>query len=122
MKIFVLGLPHTQTTRKFSTCAFTQKAWNLCKMLQGRGHEVIHLGVEGSDPPCTENVAVIGADWWRELYPPVETGFYNLETGGEFAAYQATFADGVHRAIETLGGPEYSSIVCVTWGGAQRLA
>src|SRR5262245_61211956 len=59
MKIFVLGVPHTQTTRDFSTCPFTTKTWNQCRMLHRRGHEVIHLGVEGSDPECSQNVAVV---------------------------------------------------------------
>ena len=45
MKIIVLGVPHTQTTRVFNTCPFTMKAWVQCQMLHRRGHEVIHIGV-----------------------------------------------------------------------------
>jgi 4-hydroxy-3-methylbut-2-enyl diphosphate reductase IspH len=62
MKIFVLGVPHAQTTRAFNTCPFTMKAWHQCQMLHRRGHEVIHIGVEGADPECSENVAAISRD------------------------------------------------------------
>jgi hypothetical protein len=48
----------------FTTCPFTMKTWQLCRMMHERGHRVIHLGVEGSDPPCSEHVSVIP----RELY------------------------------------------------------
>src|SRR6478609_4791496 len=68
MKIIVLGVPHTQTTREFNTCPFTAKAWNQCRMFHRRGHEVIHLGVEGSDPPCSENVEIVARQDWSKLY------------------------------------------------------
>ena len=68
MKIHVLGVPHTKTTEEFSTCAFTQKTLTLCKMLTRRGHHVIHYGVEGSNPECTENVDVMPHDVWAKQF------------------------------------------------------
>lgn len=44
------------------------KVWNLCKMMHERGHEVIHMGTEGSKPICTEHVDVGPAKMWQELY------------------------------------------------------
>jgi len=67
-----LGLPHTKTNRDFSHCAYTQKVWKFCKMMKNRGHYVIHYGVEGSDPPCDENVAVVSDELWRSVYGSVE--------------------------------------------------
>ena len=67
MRFHVLGLSHTQTTKEFSPCAFTQKARLLCKMLHERGHYVIHYGVEGSDPQCSELVDTVP----RELFDKV---------------------------------------------------
>jgi hypothetical protein len=67
MRFHVLGLFHTQTRREFSPCAFTIKVFNLCKMLTDLGHEVIHYGTEGSNPPCTENVSVLSYDKYMEL-------------------------------------------------------
>ena len=41
-------------------------------MMKDRGHYVIHYGVEGSDPPCDENVAVVSDELWRSVYGSVE--------------------------------------------------
>ena len=65
MRFHILGLSHTQTTREYSCCAFTQKVRLLCKMLHSLGHEVIHYGTEGSDPICTENVNVLPLNQFR---------------------------------------------------------
>jgi len=59
MRCHLLGLSHTQTTREYSACAFTQKIRLLARMLHERGHHVIHYGVAGSDPQCSENVVTV---------------------------------------------------------------
>ena len=84
MKIIVIGLPHTKTLDPcredaFTTCAYTMKVWNLCKMMHERGHEVIHMGTEGSKPICTEHVDVGPAKMWQELYGARKrTEFYEM--------------------------------------------
>ena len=123
MKIFVLGLPHTQTTKAFTTCAFTMKAYHLCKMLHRRGHEVIHLGTEGSDPECTEHVSVISEERWRKLYGHPGTSFYNLETQAPgHKEYHNDFAANMRAEIMKRTPEPNSAIICVTWGGAQQIA
>jgi len=122
MKIHILGLPHTQTTEEFCTCAFTQKTLNLCKMLHRRGHEVIHYGVEGSNPECTEHVDVMSeSQWLKEIGRP-GTNYYNTKRDGELAAYHALFAKNMHEALASRVGDPYTEIVCQTWGGAQCTA
>lgn len=67
MRFHVLGLSHTQTTREYSCCAFTQKVRLLCKMLTESGHTVFHYGTQGSDPICTEHIDVLSyADFHRD--------------------------------------------------------
>jgi glycosyltransferase involved in cell wall biosynthesis/SAM-dependent methyltransferase len=123
MKIFVLGLPHTQTSKRFTTCAFTMKAYHLCKMLHRRGHEVIHLGTEGSDPECTENVSVMPEARHRELYGHPGTSFYNLETQKPgHKEYHDDFAANMRAEILKRTPEPSSAIICVTWGGAQQVA
>lgn len=78
MRFHVLGLPHTQTTRVHSACAYTQKIRVFCQMMMSRGHEVYHYGAEGSNPICTEHIDVISAkdqnkyfgkkDWSKQMY------------------------------------------------------
>lgn len=68
MRFHIPGLSHTQTTREFSACAFTQKIRLLCRMLHERGHYVIHYGVEGSDPACSENVATVPEELFNKVH------------------------------------------------------
>jgi len=123
MRIFVLGLPHTQTSLEFTTCAFTMKAYHLCKMLHRRGHEVIHLGTEGSNPECSENVPVMSEDRWRKQIGKPGTSFYNLETQAPgFKEYHDDFAASMRAEIVKRTPEPSSAIICVTWGGAQQVA
>jgi glycosyltransferase involved in cell wall biosynthesis len=119
MKVFVLGVPHTQTTREFNTCPFTTKAWNQCRMLHQRGHHVVHLGVEGSDPPCSENVAVASYDEWSSLYGHPGAKFYNIKNDGAYRPYHERWARAVREAILARTTRPWEAIVACTWGGTQ---
>lgn len=45
---------HLPCSKKYISCAFTQKIVKLSEMLLAYGHEVFIYGAEGSDTPCTE--------------------------------------------------------------------
>lgn len=70
MRIHIPGLPHTETTKDWSTCAFTQKIRNLCDMLYGLEHEVFLYASEANSAACTEHVVVATAEdrqrWFGE--------------------------------------------------------
>ena len=119
MKIHVLGVPHTKTTPEFSTCAFTQKTLTLCKMLTRRGHHVIHYGVEGSNPECTENVSVMPHDVWAKQFSHPGKEFYKTDVSGEFAPYHARYAANLRAAILNRTGDPYTEIICHPWNGTQ---
>lgn len=122
MQIFVLGVPHTQTTAAFTTCPFTMKTRMLCRMMTGLGHEVIHLGVEGSQVDCTEHVSVVPESLWRETFGHPGAKHYQTKTDGPNRAYHELYARNVRRAIDERVGRDWSAIVCATWGGSQRWA
>lgn len=122
MRLHILGIPHTKTTDEFTTCAFTMKVLNLCKMMHRRGHTVYHYGVEGSNPECTEHISVVSAEEWSKLYSHPGTGYYDLKTDGDYAPYHAKWAANAKAAmLERMGDPHHD-IVCLTWGAAQRTA
>lgn len=121
MRVIVLGLPHTKTLdpsrSPFTTCAYTVKVWNLCRMMSERGHEVVHLGVEGSGPPYTRHVDVQSDAAWSELYSRRDPrSFYDVRVDGKYASYMRTFAANSVEAVRSLGGDPLTSIVCQTWG------
>ena len=97
MRIFVIGVPHTKTLSPLrpgshTTCAFTMKVWHLCKMMYDRGHEVIHLGVPGSEPICTKHIDVVPIELWDKLYGSrPETDYYITKEDGEYAPYMEEF-------------------------------
>ena len=103
MKIHVLGVPHTQSSKAFSTCAFTQKVVKLCAMMHRRGHEVIHYGVTGSEVECTHNVSVATGVEWQEAWPvPASwpsggTGQYEPALTPKQRAYLARWARDAQR-------------------------
>jgi glycosyltransferase involved in cell wall biosynthesis/SAM-dependent methyltransferase len=99
------------------------KAYHLCKMMHRRGHEVIHLGTEGSNPECTENVSVMPEDRWYALYGKPGTKFYNLETQAPgHKEYHDDFAANIRKEIIKRCKNPMEAIICITWGGAQQIA
>jgi len=124
MKVFVLGVPHTQSTEEFSTCAFTAHVRNLCKMLTRLGHHVVHLGVEGSDPKCSENVDVVPIGLWRKTYGGHPgSGWYDTrDAGPKYEPLHRAYAENALRAVAKRTSSPLEAIVCVTWpGGGQRV-
>jgi len=121
MRIFVLGLPHTITSPRFSSCAYTMKAWNLCRMMKDRGHEVVHLGNETSHPVADENVAVASYEEWSRVYEHPGTGFFDISVETpERQEFHRLFGDNMRRALEERVGNQHDAIVCITWGGPQH--
>lgn len=61
MRLHVVALPHTVTSKEYLCCAYTQKVLNFCRMMAAQpGFEVIHYGAEGSQV-CCEHVTIISA-------------------------------------------------------------
>jgi glycosyltransferase involved in cell wall biosynthesis len=72
-------LPHTQTTKEYSWCAYTEKVRKFCGMMMSLGHEVYLYAGEENEADCTELVTVITKaeveqwfghlDWQKDLFP-----------------------------------------------------
>lgn len=55
----VVGLPHTQTTDRFSSCAYTDKIRKFCTMMSKRGHNIILYAGEYNSALVAEHVPCI---------------------------------------------------------------
>ncbi len=78
MTFHLINLPHTQTTKAFGQCAYTQKVRKFADMMTSRGHEVILYASEENEANVKELVTCITkeqqqyfleeCDWWPKEY------------------------------------------------------
>lgn len=62
------GLVHLPCNRSFMACAFTQKIYNLIRMLKQNGHTVYFYGAEDSDPPADEVIVTHSLEDIRDTW------------------------------------------------------
>jgi glycosyltransferase involved in cell wall biosynthesis len=124
MHVIILGVPHTKTVdpavSNITDCAFTMKVWNLCRMMKAEGHEVVHLGTEGSNPDCSRNIDVMShAEWNLVFGKRADTHLLKTDMPPDYAH---KYNSRVRAAIVSLGWTAKSAIVCLPWGGEQLAA
>lgn len=61
MRLHCVSFPHTDTTRQYCYCAYTEKQRKLGAMLHAYGHELILYAGEENEAECAEHVVVAGA-------------------------------------------------------------
>ena len=77
IRLHVLAVPHTASTKEYTVCAFTQKVINFCKMYKEQGMYVIHYGHETSQVICDEHVTVTTQKLLDDAY-----GIYDWKNRG----------------------------------------
>jgi Glycosyltransferase len=86
-------------------------------MMLERGHTVIHLGNEGSNPPCTQHISVGDPKQWDEIYgirKPFQ--FYRCDNN----PYTKLFYENARQAILSFKLEPNTAIVCLTFGESQK--
>ena len=66
-RLHLPAIPHTITSPRYSHCAFTGKVLRFAPMMQSRGYQVYHYGVEGSEAGADVNVDILTAQEWQQL-------------------------------------------------------
>lgn len=79
-RLHVVGLPHTETTAAYATCAYTQKIVKFCRMAHGRGRDVILYAGEANEAPCDEHVVCVTRAQQRRLFG--EHDEHDIRRGG----------------------------------------
>lgn len=63
MRFHVAALPHTQVTKDFAGCAYTEKVRRFCQMMTDLGHEVyLYSGLKHPDATVSHHIPVIGLE------------------------------------------------------------
>lgn len=104
MRFHIVNLPHTQTTRDYGQCAYTQKVRKFCDMMSARGHEVYLYASSENEATCTEKIMVLSKGqikriimgtpdtaWWPNQY-------YKIPYRDDFPLWEAFN----NRAVEEL--------------------
>ncbi len=70
MRLHIVGLPWTETTSAYPTCAYTGKVARFGPMMLAQGHEVILYAGEENEAECTEHVPLVSREervrWFGE--------------------------------------------------------
>lgn len=115
MRFHVVSLPHTQTTKDFVICAFTEKVRKFCDMMKERGHEVFLYAGEQNEAACDELITCITEEERLAFLDGehyVNANFnYNLPTWVNFNAKAA-------EEIRKRAQPQ--DFVCLIGGSAQK--
>lgn len=86
MRFHLVSMPHTQTTRDYSNCAFASLLRGFATMMTDLGHEVFIYSGEDNDAPGT-HVTVATRSWQKRTFnvegpedilkPPLDTVMYD---------------------------------------------
>lgn len=92
--LHLIGLFHTQSTTKFSHCAFTGKALRFPKMMQLCGYEIIEYSNEGSESTANEHVAILS----KSVYD----SFFDGRKKTDFYGDNASVGSPAHTLFEAI--------------------
>lgn len=74
--IHLLSLPHTETTKDYSWCAFTSLVINMATMMTREGHKVILYAGENNEAECFEHINCSGKPKSSDFFVPPWTYEY----------------------------------------------
>lgn len=115
MRLHLVGLPHTQTTYAYSSCAFTEKLRKLANMMTGRGHEVILYAGDQNEAAVSELVTCYTEE---ERKAVIGDRHFSMASFDSNAPHWQRFNSRV--AAEIIRRARPGEFVCVIGGSAQR--
>ena len=115
MRFHVVALPHTQVTKDFTSCAFTEKVRRFCIMMTNLGHEVVLYAGEKNEAPVTEHVVCISEDLRAAA---VGTNHYTTASfDTNLPHWQVFNATVINKMRERL---EQKDFICLIGGSAHK--
>lgn len=121
MRFHVISLPHTQTTKEYLPCAYTQKVVNFCRMMMSLGHEVFLYASEDNDAPCTELITCITKEEQRATLKGVDdwkTKFFPIEWKGTESYWRIMNGRAISEIATRIQEKDF---ICVIGGSCQKM-
>lgn len=115
MRFHVVGLPHTNTTKDFTSCAYTEKIRKFCIMMKNLGHTVYLYGGEFNEAPCDEHIQCISE---KERIKAVGNAHYTAASFDWNLPHWKKFNRNVISEIEER--LEHKDFICLISGFASR--
>jgi glycosyltransferase involved in cell wall biosynthesis len=117
--LHVVSLPHTQTTKKYSVCAYTEKVRKFCTMMKSLGNTVFLYASENNEAQCDELITCITKKEQENLINV--TGPENIQN----ISWDITHPSWVTmntRVIDSIRQRKRSNsdIICIIAGCAQK--
>lgn len=115
----VVSLPHTQTTKDYNACAYTEKVRKFCNMMKSLGHTVYLYAGEENEAECDELITIVTKDQQQEWFGnnDYKQKFFNLTWNPMDIHWQATNAKAVAE-IENRIRPR--DFICIIGGVCQK--
>jgi glycosyltransferase involved in cell wall biosynthesis len=115
MRFHVISLPHTQTTKDYVNCAYTEKVRRFCMMMKGLGHTVYLYASEDNEAPVDELITCITKEQQQEALDGKH--FTEAEFNNELPHWQIFNG----KAIKELGKRlEKKDFICLIGGASQE--
>ena len=116
-RFHVISVPHTPSSKKYTCCAFGQKARKLCYMLDYKGHEVYHYGNELSEVQATEHISVTSEAVLREVYGDIDDQNYIYKFNEKDHVYKTFFLNTEHELRKRV---QKDDILCYVFAPYQK--
>ena len=119
-RFHVVGLPHTEVTKEFLPCAYTQKVRNFCKMMKSLGHEVfLYAGGDKTDVDVDKFTSIVSPEEQEKYFGHTDwrKDFFPINWGGNEAYWISSNLKAIHAIKDTIKEKDF---ICVIAGFCQQ--
>lgn len=119
LRFHVVSLPHTQTTKKYNACAYTEKVRKFCTMMKDLDHTVYLYSSEDNEALCDEHIACITKKEQEEMLGQNDfhKEFFNVEWDPKLPYWQVMNTNAI-KAIKQRA--EKRDFICLIGGVCQK--
>ncbi len=116
MRFHVIGLPHTQVTKEFSSCAYTEKTLEFCNMMTSLGHEVyLYASGDRTDAKVTDFIPCLPED--MRLAAVGDKHYTSASFDNTLPHWQAFNRNAINTIARHI---EQKDFICIIGGTAQK--